>query len=187
MSYDSILPEDITNYDGDLILTTKKEAPKECEKPMLYEEIFDQHITVVRARMLQVLEVGYQDDELIVGVDPGERIGLSVSYSGREIESSHHYSIEKLVLHVIKIMGGLRAKRKIVRIGNGNMSIAKEIGIMLNLRFCSSFELEFVDERKTSPKIKNYNQRGKRDMLAAKYISKREGYTHYVLPLSRTG
>jgi len=47
--------------------------------------------------------------------------------------------------------------------------------------------LEFVDERKTSLKIKNYNQRGKRDMMSAKYITQREGYRHFILPLSRTG
>lgn len=187
MSYDSLLPKEIPNYEGSLILTTKQEAPKECKKPMLHEDIFEQHITVIRARMLQILGLGYQDDELIIGVDPGQQIGLSVSYSGREIESSHHYSVEKLVMHIITILGGLRAKRKIVKIGNGNMNNAKEIRDLLNLRFCSSFELEFVDERKTSPKIKNYNQRGKRDMLSAKFISHREGKTHLMLPLSRTG
>ena len=37
------------------------------------------------------------------------------------------------------------------------------------------------------PKIKNFNQRGKRDKLSAKYISQREGYRHFVLPLSITG
>jgi hypothetical protein len=58
---------------------------------------------------------------------------------------------------------------------------------MLNLEFCSSFELEFVDEQKTSLKIENFNQRGKRDMLSAKYISQRERYRHHILPLSITG
>ena len=67
------------------------------------------------------------------------------------------------------------------------MNLAKKITTTLNLRFCSDFELEFVDERKTSLKIKNYNQRGKRDMMSAKYITQREGYRHFILPLSRTG
>ena len=42
---------------------------------------------------------------------------------------------------------------------------------MLNLKYCSSFELEFVDERKISMKIKNFNQQEKRNMSSAKYIS----------------
>ena len=90
-------------------------------------------------------------------------------------------------MHVAKILAELRAERKIVKIGNGNMNLAKEITSLLNLRFCSDFELEFVDERKTSLKTKNYNQRGKRDMMSAKYISQRDGYRHFILPLSRTG
>jgi hypothetical protein len=56
-------------------------------------------------------------------------------------------------------LGNLRAKQKIIKIGNGNMDIAKKIEKLLNLRFCSSFDLEYVDESKTSLKIKNFNQR----------------------------
>jgi hypothetical protein len=88
---------------------------------------------------------------------------------------------------VANILAELKATKKIVKIGNGNMSLAKKITSTLNLRYCSDFELEFVDERKTSLKIKNYNQRGKRDMMSAKYITQREGYRHFILPLSRTG
>ena len=67
------------------------------------------------------------------------------------------------------------------------MVIAKKLKICLNLKFCSSFELEYVDETKTSLKIKNFNQRGKRDMLSAKFISQREGHRQSILPLSLTG
>ena len=137
--------------------------------------------------MMQRLNPDFEEEDLIFGVDPGERIGLSIFYYGKEIESSFHSSVEELVFHIIQVLGGLRAKRKIVKIGNGNMKIAKQIVTVLNLNFCSSFELEFVDEQKTSLKIKNFNQRGKRDMLSAKYISQREGYRHYILPLSMTG
>jgi hypothetical protein len=137
--------------------------------------------------MMQRLNPDFEEEDLILGIDPGQRIGLSIFYYGKEIESSFHSSVEELVFHIIQVLGGLRAKRKIVKIGNGNMKIAKQIVTVLNLNFCSSFELEFVDEQKTSLKIKNFNQRGKRDMLSAKYISQREGYRHFILPLSMTG
>ncbi len=136
---------------------------------------------------MQRLNPDFEQEDLIFGVDPGQRIGLSIFYYGKEIESSFHSSVEELVFHIIRVLGGLRAKRKIVKIGNGNMKIAKQIVSVLNLNFCSSFELEFVDEQNTSLKIKNFNQRGKRDMLSAKYISQREGYRHFILPLSMTG
>ncbi len=154
---------------------------------MLYEEIFEKHPTVIRGLILQKLELRFEKEELVIGVDPGSRIGLSIFYYGMEIESSLHSSVDNLVSHIITVLAELRAKSKIVKIGNGNMILAKEIGMLLNLKFCSSFELEFVDENKTSPKIKNYNQRGKRDKLSAKFISQRQGCRHYVLPLSITG
>ncbi len=168
-------------------MTTRKEAPTVCDKPILNEEIFDHHPTVIHGLIIQKLDLGFNEEKLVIGVDPGQRTGLSVFYYGREIESSFHSSVEELVKHIIRVLGGLRAKRKIIKIGNGNMIIAKEIGNMLNLKFCSSYELEFVDERRTSIKIKNFNQRGKRDMLSAKYISQRDGYRQSILPLSLIG
>jgi len=187
LPFDSILPEEILNYKGNLILTTRNESPLKYEKPILYEDVFDQHFTVIRGLMVQKLNMNYDEEDLVIGIDPGKRIGLSVFYFGKEIESSFHSSIEELVLHIIEILGNLRAKRKIIKIGNGNMEIAKKIEKMLNLKFCSSFDLEYVDESKTSLKIKNFNQRGKRDMLSAKFISQREGFRYSVLPLSLTG
>ncbi|MCV0393491.1 MAG: hypothetical protein K5790_09430 [Nitrosopumilus sp.] len=187
LPFDSILPEEIINYAGHLILTTKKESPKKCEKALLYEDIFENHPTVIKGLMMQKLNLDYLEKDLILGIDPGKRIGLSIFYYGKEIESIFHSSVENLISHVICVLGGLRAKRKIVKIGNGNMHIAKQISTMLNLKFCSSYELEFVDERKTSLKIKNFNQRGKRDMLSAKYISQRDGFRYSILPLSITG
>ena len=89
--------------------------------------------------------------------------------------------------HLVRILAGLRAKKKIIKIGNGNMRMATKITNLLNLRYCSDFEVEFVVEQRTTVKTKNYNQRGKRDMQSAKYITRREGPRHLVLPLSRIG
>ncbi|KAG2472891.1 MAG: hypothetical protein NPMRD2_110003 [Nitrosopumilales archaeon] len=154
---------------------------------MLYEEIIGKDLAVIKGLMIQKLESGLEKNELIIGIDPGQRTGLSVFYYGLEIERSIYTSVDLLVSHVTNILAELKATKKIVKIGNGNMSLAKKITSTLNLRYCSDFELEFVDERKTSLKIKNYNQRGKRDMMSAKYITQREGYRHFILPLSRTG
>ena len=187
LAFDSILPEEILDYSGNLVFTTREESPKECQKPLLHDDIFEHPPTVIKGKMMQKLSFNFEEEDLVLGVDPGQRIGLSVCYFGKEIESSFYSSVEDLIFHIIKVMGGLRAKRKIVKIGDGNMQIAKEIASMLNLKFCSSFELEFVDEKKTSPKIKNFNQRGKRDMLSAKFISQRDGYRFSIQPLSITG
>jgi len=116
---------------------------------MLHEEIVDKDPVVIQGLMIQKLQVGLNKNELVLGIDAGSRTGLSVFYYGKEIERSIFNSVESLVMHIAKILAELRADRKIIKIGNGNMNLAKEIMELLNLRFCSDFELEFVDERKT--------------------------------------
>lgn len=177
------------NYTGNIILCTRNEVPPDYHlaTPLLYDdEILGRHPTVVAGMILQKLG-SLECEELVMGVDPGSRIGLSVFYYEKEIESSLHSSIDGLVAHIIEVLAGLRAKKKVVKIGNGDMQIARKIGASLNLKFCSSFELEFVDEHSTSPRFKNYNQGGKRDRLSAKYISQRQGRRQSILPLSMTG
>jgi len=168
-------------------LTTLSEAPKAIKIPALYEDILRLEPTVIGGLIMQKLGSTHYSDELLIGIDPGKRIGLSIYYYEREVEHSFHISVEDLVSHLVRILAGLRAKKKIVKIGNGDMKLARKITNLLNLKYCSDFEIEFVNEQKTSIKTKNYNQRGKRDMQSAKYITQREGPRHIVLPLSRIG
>ncbi len=146
--------------------------------PVLFEDILVHHPTVARGLMMQKIMPGFEDEDLVLGIDPGQRTGLSVSYCGMEIDGSFHSSVEALAAHVACILKGLEAGRRIVKIGNGNMHMAGQIIRMLDLKCCPPFVLEFVDEQNTSLKIKNFNQRGRRDILSARYISQRQGYTH---------
>lgn len=187
LKYDSVLPEEITSSDKRLILTTVRESYKIPTNLVLFDDEFDYDPTVIRGKIVQKLESGIHRSSLVIGIDPGNRIGLSVFYYEKEIESSIYTSVDDLISHIVKILVGLTAERKIVKVGNGNMKIARQITNLLNLRFCSHFELEFVDERKTSLRVKNYNKRGTRDKISARYITQREGYRHLVLPLSRIG
>ena len=187
LCYDSLIPEQIHDYHGDIVLTTLSEVPESIKIPVLYEDILELEPTVIEGLIMQKLDSVHYSDELLIGIDPGKRIGLSIYYYGREVEHSLQISVEDLVSHLVRILAGLRAKKKVIKIGNGNMKMAKKITNLLNLRYCSDFEIEFVDEQRTSVKTKNYNQRGKRDMQSAKYITRREGPRHVVLPLSRIG
>ena len=187
MNYDSILPNQIQNYDGDLVFTTQNEAPEYSSIPLLFEDITTKQLAVVKGMIIQKLDSGLNEKTLLLGIDPGQRIGISVYYLGNQISNTFFISIEKLVEYLVTIMAELNAKKKIVKIGNGDMIIANKILELLNLKFCSNFEIEFVDESNTTLKIKNYNQRGKRDMLSAQFITQRNGYWHSVLPLSLTG
>jgi len=164
-----------------------RDVPNIDTNLVLYEEEFDADPTVIKGLIIQKLESGIHENSLVMGIDPGNRVGLSVFYHQKEIERSTYTSLDELISHIVKILAGLKADRRIIRIGNGSMRISRQITNLLNLKFCSHFELEFVDERKTSLRIKNYNKRGERDKMSARYISQREGYRHLVLPLSKIG
>jgi len=185
--FDSILPSQIDDFDGDLVVTTEKEAPKQQSIPMLFDEILGKDPIVIKGIITKMLNSKTNSSKLILGIDPGERIGVSVTYLDNEIARAFFVSVEKLILYLITILAELPAARKIIKIGNGDMKTATEILNLLNLKFCSKFEIEFVDESSTSLKIKNHNQRGKRDMLSAQFISQRSGISKSILPLSIIG
>ena len=187
LNYDSVLPEEITCLDRRLILTTMSESLQIPTNLVLLDDDFNYHPTIVKAKIIKKLQSRLNEGSLVIGIDPGNRIGLSIFYYDKEIESSFYTSIDELVSHIVKILVGINARRKVIKIGNGTMRIARHIVNSLNLQFCSHFELEFVDERKTSLKIRNYNKRGERDKISARCITQREGYRHLVLPLSRMG
>ena len=135
MNYDSILPNQIQNYDGDLLFTTEKEAPKNSSIPLLFDDITTKQIAVVKGLIIQKLDSGLNEKTLLLGIDPGQRIGLSIYYLGIHISNTFFMSIDKLVEYVVSIMAELKAKKKIVKIGNGNMIIANKIFELLNYIF----------------------------------------------------
>ena len=181
------MPSEIDTFKGDLIVTTEKEAPKQITIPILFDEIINKDPIVVKGIITKLLNSSNNSSKLILGIDPGQRIGVSVRYLENEIARAFFVSLEKLIHYLISILAELPASRKIIKIGNGDMKTANKILELLNLKFCSKFEIEFVDESSTTLKIKNHNQRGKRDMLSAQFISQRSGISKSVLPLSITG
>jgi hypothetical protein len=187
LNYDSVLPGEVKCSDRRLILTTMPESLQIPTNLILLDDDFNYHPTIVKAKIVKKLQSGLNDSSLVIGIDPGSRIGLSVFYYEKEIESSFYTSVDDLVSHIVNILGGINAQRKVVKVGNGTMRIAQYIVNSLNLQFCSHFELEFVDERRTSLKIRSFNKRGERDKISARCIIQREGYRHLVLPLSRMG
>ena len=76
---------------------TSSRGTKRCQNPnALYEDILDLEPTVIKGLILQKLGTERYADELLIGIDPGKRIGLSIYYYGKEIENSFHTSVKKI-------------------------------------------------------------------------------------------
>ena len=84
-----------------------------------------------------MLNTSTNSSKLILGIDPGERIGLSVTYLENEIARNFFVSLDTLIPHLISILAELPAARKIIKIGNGDMKTATAILEQLNLKFCA--------------------------------------------------
>lgn len=184
VNFDVIKPSEIPRYRGHVILTTRDEAPLVCNKVLMYEDDLERGSAVALAVLLRRCGVGAFDDELVVGVDPGKRLGLSVLYAGQEVEGSLFSSVEQLVSHVSGILERTGTARRTVRIGNGDMATAKRLGAALRSAGLPPFRLEFVDEMGTSPRTRHCNRRGKRDMLAARAIARMDGHSGRGLPVA---
>ena len=55
--------------------------------------------------------------KLILGIDPGERIGVSVTYLENELSRNFFVSLDTLIPYLISILAELPAARKIIKIG----------------------------------------------------------------------
>lgn len=173
--FDSIIPSLLPTYDGDIVLCTKGEASESAAVPVLYEDASDKHPFVMCAMIIQKIRHSTDDGTMIFGIDPGDRTGLSVFYGGHEIGTSLHTSVKELVYHMAELMTGSRTKKCIVRIGSGNMQATRQICDELYSVPGLVFELELVDEHQTTPRTRNLNRRGMRDMYSAKSIAQRDG------------
>ena len=115
------MPSEIDNFDGDLVVTTEKEAPKQISIPMLFDEIINKDPIVVKGIITKMLNSSTNSSKLVLGIDPGQRIGVSVTYLENEIARAFFVSLDKLIHYLISILAELPAARKIVKIGNGDM------------------------------------------------------------------
>jgi len=176
LSYESLSPEQADLSDTRLVITTKGESGIIHRKNILLDTELNQAPIVSKAKILRAI-MGYSlDDSLIIGVDPGHRIGISIIYFHNEIECFVEHSPESAIKIISVILSGVRSRKKFVKIGDGNISMCNQIAKSLKIKFKDSVDIEIVDEYGTSLRHNLYsNRRGVRDCSSAKVIAFRRG------------
>lgn len=174
--FESLLPEQAALSAAKIIITTASEANLVQRKDVILDGEVDRYPVLLKAKILRKIMGNHHDDQLTIGVDPGARIGISVIYLHDEIDSlveSTSYSAFKIISVLLL---GIDSKRKIVRIGDGDILIARQIATMLHRKFKGFVEVEIVNEFGTSlPKFLDSNRRGIRDKSSARAIALRKG------------
>lgn len=176
LRFESLSPEQAASSNAKIIITTKDEAEIVRRKDVLLDTELDRYPVLIKAKILRNIMGSYHDDQLTIGIDPGTRIGISIIYLHNEIDSFVESSLDSTIQLVSVLLSGIRSKKKIVRIGDGDIAMAKQIASMTKARFKDLVDIEIVNEHGTSlPQNTDTNRRGARDRSSARTIALRKG------------
>ena len=172
LRFSSVSPSEASGSAQDLIITTKKEMSGFKEKVLAVEDL-DQNPLVMEGQLLSHL-LDESRRNLLVGIDPGSRIGVVVFYGGRELGTLTENSVERVVGLMAMIAERVPHSLLSVKIGGGEPKSSMLLARSLREALPLSASIEIVDESGTST-----GKRGTigatRDQKAAVRIAFRKG------------
>ena len=175
LQFDSVSPEEAALSNAKVIITTRDEAEiVKTKGAIMLDTELESYQAIAKAKILRNIFGDRVDDQLTIGIDPGSRIGISAIYLHQEIASVVESSPADAIDHVSAMLGGIQSHKKVVRIGDGDISMAKHVANVLKTKFNSSVKIEIVDEHGTSQNT-DVNKRGARDRSSARTIAFRSG------------
>jgi hypothetical protein len=174
LNYEELSPLEALNSYSKIIITSKEESPIFKKKNIIVDSELNENPVIIKAKILRKLIKSHTYDQLTIGIDPGNRIGISIFYIYDEIESVVLSTIESTLNFIIKILSGINAKKKVVRIGDGNINMARTIAFLIKSNFKDLVHI--VNEYGTSSIQNNEsNRRILKDKSSARLIAFRNG------------
>jgi len=141
----SLLPTDDTCECG-LVITTRKEAALLTSRTISVEDL-DENPDVARGEILSKLSEG--EETLVVGIDPGSRIGAAAFLGDVRLASRTFNSRRGACAWVVNLLERVPSSRAVVRVGDGDPGTARWFAGALVSRIPGSL-VEIVDESGTS-------------------------------------
>jgi hypothetical protein len=179
MPFLSLTPNEPIPAEVRVVLTTEKEKHLiNHEKILVYDENTDVEAMINTA--LQIIQGRENYEKLVIGIDPGEALGLAVLADGKvmrtEACSSVGETLEK-VRGIIRSFENTSASSISVKVGDGVPSCKREILRALDAVLPQDIVLESVSEAGTSRYLNEAkNRRGLRDIVSAIRIAGRNGH-----------
>jgi hypothetical protein len=171
--FSSLSPEEASRTNAKIIITTKDEASLIRREDLIFDFQLDTSPALFKAMLLKNLSGNYIEDILVVGVDPGNRIGIYVLYLHTELYSTVRSSLREAVKFIMNILSCINSSKKILKIGNGDSIKCNHIAQEIKNQN-GSVRIEIVNEFGTSRNILP-NCRRNRDVGSAKSIAFRSG------------
>lgn len=141
----SLLPSDDERECG-LVITTRKEMASFATPTMALEDL-DENSDVAKGQVLSALTPRGQN--LLVGIDPGSRIGAAAFLGDSLLASRTFNSRRGAFTWVASILEKVPSRRSVVRVGDGDPKTADWLADALTSRVPDAL-VEIVDESGTS-------------------------------------
>jgi hypothetical protein len=179
----SLVPGEPVPVETKVVLTTEKENRLiKHEKILIFNNESELDNLVNEAKRILQGKEAYE--RILIGIDPGEAMGLAVIADGKVIEERNCFSAQEVVNSIIKRIRNVSfsVTNVSVRIGNGVPSY-QELLEALDYALPHQVALEVVGEAGTNRPLKeNKNSRGLRHISSAIRIA---GRTGYIFPRSK--
>jgi len=176
MSFRSVIPGEAGVEDCDIVLTTRQEVERFKDGDAISIEDLDENPLVMKAQVLA--KVGGEGRDLVIGIDPGSRIGLAIFYAGAGLGSHTFNSRASLYKTIFGLVRRVPNSRCIVKIGNGSRELASKLAWDIG-RTLTGVTIEIVNEEGTSARNVRFRSLPK-DQSAAARIAFRKGAPYRV-------
>ena len=156
----------------DLLITSRMEAPAFGSNAVAIEDLDEDPIIMEGQILSRLLDESKRN--LLIGIDPGSRIGVAMFYGGRELGAFTANSVEGSVATLLKLVERVQATSVSVKIGAGEPKSSLRLARLLRERLPPPASVEIVDESGTS--IGKHGAIGAtKDQRAAARIAFRKG------------
>ncbi len=174
----SLTPYDPIPIETKVVITTEEQKSLvKHERMVVYHDGMEPEAIVNEA--LRIIQGKGFFEKIIIGVDPGEVLGLAVLADGRVIETDNCFSLHETlgkIENIIKNFANTPRTSVSVKIGDGVPTCKENLLRILDDALPSKIVLESVREAGTNRSL-NYSKhrRGLRDIVSAIQIAGRSG------------
>jgi len=145
LEFRSVVPSEGMD-DCDIVLTTARESPEFGDRALDFERLSDDP-GVFKGQVVSRLVRG--TGSIMVGVDPGARIGMAAFYGEVNLAFDTFDSIPGLCRRVGEFVRSVPSRKAVIRVGSGNMALAVKIVRAMEGEVPGT-PIELVDEAGTS-------------------------------------
>lgn len=148
LQFSSLSPREVANSAKELVLTGKDEVALFGGKAVAIEDLNLDPLVMEGQLLSRLLEEGRRN--LLIGIDPGSRIGVVIFYGGRELGALSGSSVDELVDLLVMVVRDVPHSSLSVKIGGGEPRSSLRLARLLREWLQPSASIEIVNESGTS-------------------------------------